>query len=186
MSEKWNAQMQFPNDTQYINRCVGAEFGASKSSGNPMITLSFELVSPQEVEIAGKMVSITGIKTTTYNSLNITDSDGEQNAEKEAQMKERIKGLYKLFELDTENIDWNNPDVKGFLGKCVYCHMNAEPIEQRKPPTAEQLQEAKRTGKRAEGAVCKNPITGQPVVQYWPKVREIFGLAPTGHVSMAY
>lgn len=179
---KWNNKLIIPTASDYTCRVTEASFGPSKGSGNPMITLSWELVSPKEVEIAGKLVTIAGVsmRDSYHTTANPTD-----NAKNQAN-QERIKDLFKKFGLDDTSIDFNNPDISSFRGKCLFCTVKSKKTEDRKAPTTAQIEEAKASGKRAEGDVMKNPITGEELVSYWPEITEIFGLAPEGSVSAPY
>ena len=66
MASKWNSNIQFPTDSNFVNRIVEAEFGESKNSGNPMVTLELEVVTPAEVEIGGVMYNIAGVGCKQY------------------------------------------------------------------------------------------------------------------------
>ena len=79
-----------------------------------------------------------------------------------------------------EDINWDNlgPVVAGLKGKLVMVQMNSRIDPQRKTPTVAQLEEAKRTGKRAEGDIMKHPMTGKELVKYWPQITDIYGLVP--------
>lgn len=184
--KKWNSDMMFPTDSNYVARCINATFGESKSSGNAMITFDWEVVEPQEVEINGEMVNIAGIKTKTYNVVtNFVDGvidDAKTNAS-----RERVKKLYEDAGLSTEGLDYENLNVDGFKGLAFYVKMDSSITEQRKTPTAAQIEAAKKSGKRAEGDIMKNPVNGKVLVNYYPQVREIFGLCPTvGKANIAF
>lgn len=190
MSVKWNANMQFPTDSNFVNRITGAEFGPSNSSGNPMITLHTEVVSPQEVEIDGKMVNIAGVKSIQYYVTDVKD-----DPEKTRSCRDRItnndegpnKGLWPKLGLDPATINWDNIDVKPLLGKLILTQMSPDIEPQRKNPTMAQIEAAKKLNKRAEGDPQTNPLTGAPLINYWPKIRQIFGLAPNqGDVNVPY
>ena len=171
MSEKWNSKTPWNNDN-YILRCLSADFGPSKSSGKPMITMEHEVIAPQEVEIGGKMVTVAGTKIKTYNVTQSINEAGEVDMEKTESIRERLEKLYAAYGLDFTTFNAENPDVTGFVGKCVHAYVVANPTEKRKSPTAEQLKKGEK-----QGDILKNPITGKPMVEYWPKIDEIFGLA---------
>jgi hypothetical protein len=191
MSKKWNASIQFPTDSCFINRVTEAKFSPSKSSGQPMITLEMEVVSPETYDIGGEQVEIAGIKTTQYYTTTIFQEDGktvDEEATREAYKRVFVSGdsenpaLFERFGLDGRSEDPNNPNVKQLEGLCVYTQMSPDVEEQRKSPTKEQLDKAKKAGvknMREVGDIMKNPITGKAMVRYWPKVREIFGIAPS-------
>jgi hypothetical protein len=186
MSKKWNANMMFPTDSCFVNRIVGASFGPSKGSGNPMLTINTELVSPQEYEIDGEQVVVAGVKATNYFVTQVNKPDGTIDEEKTANCRANLadptKGLWVKLGLDPNTINWDNIDTKPLLGKLIYTMMSPDKEEKRANPTAAELAK----DKHAEGKVLRNPVTNQPLVNYWPKVREIFGVAPSDGVTVAY
>jgi hypothetical protein len=176
MSKKWNADIMIPTDN-YIVRIIGATYAPSKK-GNPMLTLTTEIVSPQVVEVAGESISVAGIKCTNYLSALSTEQDGSTNTERTESMRERISKFYKDMELDT-TLDFENLNTKVLLGKNVHALIEAEVAVQRKSPTAEQAK------KGQPGDILKHPKTGQALVKYWPKIKEFFGIAE-GSVSTLF
>jgi len=172
MAQKWNGSVMFPRLSDYVLRCVSETFSPSKSSGNPMITLEFEVASPEEVEVAGEQYTVAGVgKIFRYfPTIVFTDGEGNKDAEKTEAAQTRVKDLYQKFGLDNTDINFENP-VLAFKGKLVYALMQDDAREQRKAPTAEQI------AKRQLGDILKNPITGKPLVRHYPDLVEIFGLA---------
>lgn len=183
MSKKWNSDIMFPTDSDYIARIVGATFAPS-SKGNPMLTLSFEVVSPQEKEVAGEMVVMAGIKAKKYYVTSALDESGEVDVEKSERCVETIKKLAES--LGIGELDLSNINTQPWLGKLCYAQMSSNITEQRKTPTASQIEAAKKAGKRPEGDVMKHPVTGKALIEYWPQIDQIFGLAPSDGVNMAY
>lgn len=184
MSKKWNAEYMIPADSNYINRIVGAEFSPSKNSGNPMVTISCEVVSPQEVDIGGEMINIAGVSASNYFTTTVYKEDKVTvDEEKTNNNRERFKEFYRSLELDPETINWDNIDTKPMLGKLVYCLMEPESVEKRKNPSSTQIAAAKAAGRKPEGDIMKNPVTGKPLVQHWPKIRQFFGVAPSDGVA---
>lgn len=166
--EKWTSKVQFPTDNFQV-RCIDEAFGPS-NAGKPMITLKFEVVSPESATVAGKEYNIAGVETQPYYAVTKSlNPDGTEDLEKSAVLKERTLDLYSKFGLPApENLE--NPTL-GFKGKTVWVLMQSETRERRKAPTADQLAKGVR-----QGDVICNPITGQPLVNYYPKVSEIFGV----------
>lgn len=174
---KWNYKIMFPTDSNFINRVTNASFTQSKSSGNPMIVLEMEVVSPAEVQVGNDTVNIAGVKTTNYYTTQ-SFVDGVIDPEKTAKNRSNLEKLYAAFEIPFEDFNPENPDLSSFKGKSVYTQMAPDVQEQRKNPTAEQIADAKAKGiKFVQGDVMLNPITGKPLVSYRPNVKEIFGLA---------
>jgi hypothetical protein len=159
----------FPQDN-YIVRCIDESFGPSKSSSNPMITLGFEIVAPDEVEVGGEHINVAGVQTTGYYTTQVIDGDGQLDLEKTSNCRQRLADLYKAFGLDFEDFNPENP-VLGFKGKVVHVLMYGKEQERRKSPTAEQLKN------KQQGDIIKNPLTGKAVITYQPTIGQIYGLA---------
>lgn len=176
--QQWNAKVLFPADSDYSNRVISVKYAPS-NAGNPQITLEMEVVSPVSKEIAGVEYNIAGCKTKNYYSINGYDKDtGEIDKDKTKNNRQRITDLYTLFGL-TPPTDFDVPlDVSGFKGKVVLTQMNSNITEMRKTPTAEQA------SKNQQGDIQKHPVTGKALIQYWPQVQEIFGLAPEGQSAV--
>lgn len=180
----------FPTSSGFTNRIVGASFGPSKNSGNPMITVNTEVVTPAEVEIDGKQVTVAGVKCTNYYTTTVFGTDGVVDEDKTASQRLRLynpenpnDSLLPKLGYPVESINWDNFDTKPLLGKLILTMMEPEVEERRGNPTSADLAK----DKKAKGKVLKNPLTGQSLINYWPKVREIFGLAPQQDgVSVAY
>lgn len=169
MSTKWNAELQFPTNSDFVNRIIGAEFGPSNNSGNPMITIEAEVNTPQEVMIGEKQVTIAGVKAKKYYVTEVKD-DPAKTEEK----REEVKKLWTDLGLDPSTINWDNIDVSPLRGKLIMTLMSGKKTERRANPTSEQLKK----DPKALGPVLKNPATGKALIQWWPQIDEIFGLAP--------
>ena len=158
-------------DSNYVLRCLEANFGPS-NAGNPMITFKYEVAAPELMEVAGESYNIAGTKLTTWQVCQ-TMSDGVVDVEKTAKNSEALKKLYAAFGLPNDNINPENPDTSGFVGKCVYALLYNDQNDQRKTPTAAQLKAGQK-----QGDILINPVTKQPLKSNYPKIGEIFGLAP--------
>lgn len=101
-----------PRD-RYTLRCLKAEFGQSKSSGNPMITLKCEIVAPEEIEHGGTKYNISGRDVTFYASLS-DKAIGD------------VFDLYDKFGQTLDTIDRENPDTAIFEGKTFDAILSAE------------------------------------------------------------
>lgn len=139
-----------------------------------MVTLTCEVVQPEKYEIGGVEYNIAGVQTKNYFTTAVNGDD-----EKTAECQRRFKEFAEHVGLDPQSINWDNPDVSSLKGKLILTQMSPDIEEQRKNPTAAQLEAAKAAKTRAVGDVMKHPVTGQPLINYWPKIREIFGLAPS-------
>jgi hypothetical protein len=148
-----------------------------------MLTLEMEVVSPETVEVAGEEINIGGVKTKNYYVTTILKDDGSVDEKATAEQREKYltgveSGLLPRLGIDPATINWDNIDAKGlFEGKLVLTQMSPDIEPQRKNPTSAQIAAAKKMNTRPEGDVQKHPITGKTLINYWPKVREVFGLA---------
>lgn len=164
----------FPQDN-FIIRCIEESFGPSKSSGNPMITLGYEVVAPESINIAGIDYSVAGLKITPGYYTTATLDDVDKTKQNEERVFKSVNperpSLYELFEIDASGIDKNNPTLS-FKGKLVHARLKSEVKEKTKSPTAEQLKAGKKVGD-----VIKNPMTGKPEITFYPKIDKIYGIA---------
>jgi len=188
MITKWNAEIPIPTDSDYSARITGASFSPSKGSGNPMITLNWEMVSPATKMVGDKEVSLTGIKLKdTYHTTKVLDGT-EVVADKTEAARARVfvsnnpdqPSLWEKLKLDGAKEDPENPNVKQLIGKVVLVQCSSESIEDRATPTSEELTKAKKNNIHPSkaGRILKNPLTGKDRVKHWPKIDEIFGVAP--------
>lgn len=168
MAKIWNSKVGFHN-ANYVLRVLSASFGPS-SKGSPMITLDLEIASPETVRIDNEDYTIAGAKLKHYITTKSV-KDGKVDEEKTEKMKERIEATYRAFGLDFAKFDAENPDVSAFVGKTVWAFVEADALEKRESPTAEQ----KAAGQL--GNIAINPVTGEKMQNYWPRVNEFFGLA---------
>jgi hypothetical protein len=83
MAQKYSSKLKFPNDSDFIVRVTDESFAPSKSSGNPMITLDFEVVSPETKRNGdGVECLMAGVTTKQYFVVQHLDKDGNIDAEK--------------------------------------------------------------------------------------------------------
>ena len=184
----WNSNIQFPSDSCFTLRVKDATFGPSKSTGNPMITLDWEVVAPDTYEIGGQIVVIAGVNATSYHTTAHFNADGSPDEAKTSNDEAKVfignsavgQSLFEKFGLDGSQEDKSNPNVKQFIGKCVLAQMRGKSDPVRRTPTGAQIAAAKKAGKHPEGDIQKNPVTGKEIVKWKSEVTEIFGLAPEG------
>lgn len=163
------------NDSNYIVRCIEESFAPSRG-GNPMITLKFEVVAPEEMEVAGDKFNIVGVPIQYWNITQVMDGESV-DVEKTQNAAKHTKKLYEAFGMDSSNINPENP-VLGFKGKCVYALLENDPKEKRKSPTAEQLAKGQK-----QGDVMIHPGTKKPLVTNYPKISKIFCVAEVAGVT---
>lgn len=180
--EQWNSKIQFPTDSNFINRITSVDFGPSKRSGNPMFTIKCEVISPEVVDVGGEQVGIAGVETINYFTTK-SIGDEEKSAKNLKNCKELIAKLFPNNPEYVEQYNAENPDEgmkKAMVGLCILTQMSPKTEPRTKNPTSEQIAVAKAKGEYPVGDVMKHPVTGKPLVGYTPEIREIFALAPEG------
>lgn len=183
MAKDYNSKMQLPTSDNYVNRITFAEFVDSKTSGNPMIHFTSEIVSPEVVSINGEDVNIAGTTVEHYYTTTTIGDDEKTAANRKRILDDKNPdelGLYPRLGLDPASFNPENPDVSVFKGLVFLSAMGSKAEPQRKSPTAEQLAKGQK-----QGDIMKNPVTGKDMVFHKPYVKEIFGLAPSGVGSKA-
>jgi hypothetical protein len=175
--QDYNSKIQFPTNDDFANRITFAEFVESKSSGNPMIHYTAEVVSPATVDIGGEQVNIAGVETEQYLTVTTFDGNKEVDTEKTEANRKRIEKFYTDCGQDFSTFDPQNPDISWMKGKVILTAMGCNVEPQRKTPTPEQV------AKKQPGDIMKNRITGKDMVYYKPRIIEVFGLAPAGSVG---
>ena len=170
--QNWNSKVPFPTDN-FIITCTDASFGPSRSSGKPMITLDFEISSPDAINVKGEDYNVAGQKVgSQYVVTQSIDGEGNLDVVKTESCKKRMDDMCTKFGVPLID-NPENPDVSVFKGKKVWALLKGDTKEKRKTPTQEQLSKGIK-----EGDVIQDPMTGQPVVTYWPVVDQFYGLAP--------
>lgn len=180
MSTKWNADIMFPSDNCFQNRIVSVKCAPS-NDGNPMLTMEFEVVSPTTYEIPGVgEVDITNVKAKLNQVYKMFNEDGSVDIEATGRCQKRVEELLTNLGVPKEEINWDNlgPIVAYLKGNIVMTNMNSKIDKQRKTPTSSQIEEARKTGKRAEGDIMKHPMTGKELIKYWPNIVEVYGIVP--------
>jgi len=85
-----------------------------------MITLEFEINSPDAVSVGGEDYNVAGQKTSPlYYVTKSIDTEGNEDALKTENLKKRLSELATKFGLP-EFTDLENPDVSGFKSKKVW------------------------------------------------------------------
>lgn len=100
-----NSNTAYVAQGAYQLQCIQAEFGKS-SKDNPMITLTFEIVSPETSQSPdGEEVQVVGAQVRDYLTLVPTGFD-------------KIKELHRKMGLSMD-LDENKPDTMQYVGKIV-------------------------------------------------------------------
>lgn len=108
---------ELPPNGRYVMRCIEEVFSISKSSENPMITRTWEVVSPEEIKIGDKLVGLAGEKFRQYLTTKVIAS--EKNTFSLAEVAKKSDAAYKRWMdenakvgLPTEGFDDENPDMQ--------------------------------------------------------------------------
>lgn len=188
-AKDWNFKIQFPSNSNFINRIKSVEFGPAKSSGNPMLTVKCEVISPEVVDVAGELVNIAGVETTNYYTTKVVGDDkrsGEVIERLVSTNPEQPGLLTILFPDNPEFVSEFNPEnpdqtvLKAMVGKCIMTSMSPKVEPMTATPTSEQIEDAKAKRIRPVGSPMKHPVTGKPLTSYRPQINEVFALAPEG------
>ena len=120
-------------------RFIKEEFGPSKSSGKPQISLVGEIVKPERVvnEFDGKTYDLTSLPVRIYLSLGQTDKNGNPTDNIGYLVHDLLPKLGLPSEIDDENPlkSENNPEGISFLGIVAEVYISAkEKKEQRQLP----------------------------------------------------
>ena len=158
---------KLPRD-RYVVRCTEEEFGESKSSGNSMITRTWEIVHPDSVQINGEAKIIAGLEVKQYLPTIVFDKEGERDDEKSDKALARIRDENSNLGLPCDVIDDENPALvaKGVIADAI---LSCEESKQFKSPTPEQT---------AKGQKYGDPIkddAGKDVIVHRIKLDSILG-----------
>lgn len=166
----WNNKLPLPRD-RYTLRCIEESFGLSKSSDNPMLSRTWEIVAPETVTIGDKQVSVAGQKVQQYLVTKVKDPDtGGWDAKKSDTKFGQLRDDLQKLGFEGEEIDDENPPLVA-ESKVVDAILYGKLNQAFKEMTAEQ---------RASGAKVGSPITdasGQPIKTYQIQIDSILGLA---------
>ena len=161
--------------SDYILRCIEETF-APANSGNPMVTLKFEVAAPDVViDDEGNELQVAGTPLLFWCVVkSVTGNKNQSPEEATAQCQRNFIKLLTAFELPIDNINWDNPEL-GFKGKLVYALLEDNEQEQRGSPTKADLAKGIK-----QGPILVNPKTKKPLVNHYPKINgidSIFGIA---------
>lgn len=148
--------VRVPRDL-YQLRCIDAKFGISKSSENPMITLTWEIVGPDSITVDGMKADVRGKQLTQYLVLTAKNAGN-------------VFELHEKLGLPAETLDDQNPDTEVYKNLVVDAILSSEDVISRKEPTPEQR------ASRQQG----DPILdgeGKQIVSYRPKLENVLGLS---------
>jgi len=173
--QKWNASLPWVKKSDYILRCIEETF-APANSGNPMVTLKFEVAAPDVVtDDNGEEIQVAGIPIMFWCVVkSVTGNKNQSPEEATEQCKKNFIKLLTAFELPTDKIDWDNPTL-GFKGKLVYAMLEDSEQAQRGSPTKADLAKGIKVG-----PILINPKTKKELINHYPKINgvdSIFGIA---------
>lgn len=165
-----NASKQLPRN-RYAIRFIEQKF-APASSGNPMVTLVAEIVSPETIvsPFTGETLEISGSKVKpSYMVLAVKGQDGKFDMKATQEAVTRYADFRHKCGLDVpdEGIDYENPTLD-FKGVVVDAILDAEEFIQRQTPTPEQR------AKNEQGSpILDND--GKEMKSYKPFISQILG-----------
>jgi hypothetical protein len=108
--QSYKGEVPLPNNVRFIIRCISEEFGPSKSSDNPMITLEWEVVAPESIPVGDKLLTVAGIKLRQYLSTKIFDRETREiDQEKTDKAQTRWVEQNKLLGLPISDLNPENP-----------------------------------------------------------------------------
>ena len=124
---------------RYTLRVKSAEFGPSKSSGNPMLTLECEIIDPLIKVFDNKEYALDQLRVMYYFTTKVINPKDDES---EAAMitrskiaKGRLRELHKRLGLDPD-FDDENYDIKVWDNVCFFAIVDSkEKIAQRQDPT---------------------------------------------------
>lgn len=158
------SNIALPRD-RYIIRCTAEEFGPSKSSGNPMITRTWEIVSPESIMIDGKKVIIAGTEIKRYNTLEVIGDQAKTLKAVGSYLADNAKLGLPSAEVDTEN-----PELL-CEGVCAHAILSSEEQVTRKALTDEERAEGKKFGEAIKDQ------EGNELKRYNHRIEQILGVA---------
>ena len=153
---------------RYVLRVSGTKFGPSSSSGNPMITLEFEILSTGDgkdvVEVGDRKINIAGHRIRQY-YVTASVADPSTNGEKMG----RVFDLFAACGLQKEEIDENNPPHQELLNATVDAILYSKKDTKFSDPTPEDL-----AAGRKQGAPIKDS-SGQPLEFFRVEIDKLLG-----------
>lgn len=158
---------------RYAIRCINEEFGESKSSGNPMITLEWEIVWPETVDIDGRTVEVGGTDNIMqYFSFNPTD-EKKRNSAVQAYLD-----ICALLNVPQDGLDTDNPTLvlKGIVADATLYAKDKPELDD---PTPEERKEGKKAGKPTLDS------NGKAIINFEIKINQILGVS-TQEINRAY
>lgn len=166
-----NASKQLPRN-QYAVRYLEETHTPSKRSGNPMVTLTAEIVHPETIvsPFTGETLEIAGAKLKPqYFSLQAKNEDGSIDTKTTQKLINNYSDHMSKCRLTVpeEGIDPENPPM-GFKGKVVDVILDSEEFVQRATPTPEQ-RAAGQPGDEIKGQ------DGQSLKSYKPFISMVLG-----------
>lgn len=130
---------------RYVMRVCGTKFGPSGSSGNPMITLEFEILGTGDnkdvVEVGDRKINVAGYRLRQY-YVTSSIADPSTNGEKMG----RVFDLFAACGIPKEEIDENNPPHGELLNAVVDAILYSKKDLKFSDPTAEDLAAGRKVG----------------------------------------
>lgn len=159
---------------RYVVRCTNEEFGPSKSSGNPMITRTWEIVHPEKVSVNGVDKIVAGLEVTQYlPTIVLQDDKKTRDDTKSDKALSRIKSENEALGItDPEAVgakfDDENPKLvaNGIVADAI---LSCEASKQFASPTPEEVANGKKFGQPIKDD------NGKDIVVYRIRLDSILG-----------
>lgn len=177
----WNSKIFFPKDT-YILRCIDEKVAPSNNSGNPMVTLEWEIVNQAPKPVGDKLIEFDGIKFNSYHVLKCVDPALSPEEREEKTQKYFMQYQDRILEkcgIDCSQ-GWDDENPPSVKGKIVHASVYGQERKSFKSPTPEQQAKGDKVGD-----VMIDPVTNKEVVIFNPTIEQIFGIADV-QVSRPY
>ncbi len=160
---KLGGKIRLPRD-RYTLRLKKREFSLSKSSGNPMVTNTWEIAAPNDIVVDGQKVVIAGQTFTQYLPTKVTQ-DSEKGTAKEQTVKTQKRFIEEYAKCGMSLSDWDDEQPplldEGILVDAI-CSTKVEPDfkDDRKTPIKDaQGNDMKRTIYTLEQVLGKSSLS---------------------------
>lgn len=153
---------------RYTCRCTEEVFGPSKSSGNPMITRTWEICLPEQVLINGMNKEIGGVTFNQYLTTKKLGADGTEDTEGTKKAVGRVLEDYRRLGFPSTQLDTDNPEMfaKGVVADLI---LDTDESKQLQSATPEQLAAGQKWGDPIKDA------NGAEIITYRVKFVETLG-----------
>lgn len=154
---------------RYTCRCIKQEFGPNKAQTNPQLTLEWEIVLPETVQIGDRTLTVAGQTFKQYFPTFKVDEAGNRDEEASKKAIGRLLSFLGNIGIPNDEIDDENPDV-AIEGLIVDFILQGKANTSMRLATAEE--------KEQKPGIQYVPITdenGKPITTYQTNVKDVCG-----------